>query len=97
MLPITQVNYSISINIVPTENADSSLQAKIQETIQEYADSLINELGASVVKNKIEAVSFLDGVHDATATISSTGTITDGNLIISKKQVSKLTGITVNI
>ena len=97
VLPITQVNYSISINIVPTENADSSLQAKIQETIQEYADSLINELGASVVKNKIEAVSFLDGVHDATATITSTGTIMDGNLIISKKQVSKLTGITVNI
>lgn len=93
----TLIEYSLKIDVVKTKEANTTITNRINENVSNYVESQKLKLGADIVKNKIEALSMVDGVYDVTATITSSVSLVSGNLPVSSKEVAHCTGIVINI
>lgn len=92
------IEYSLLISVTQQKGiSNPALTNLIYNAVKSYTDAKSLLLGADIVASKIEALSMLDGVYDADVTITSTGTITNNNLIIPANKVCKCTEITINI
>ena len=92
------IEYSLSIDVIEQKGiSNAALTSLIYNAVKSYTDSKSLLLGNDIVASKIEALSMLDGVYDANVTITSTGTITNNNLIVPANKVCKCIDITINI
>ena len=94
----SQINYAVVADIAKTKDGLASLTNSLTTIIREYASARSLELGLDVVNSKMASLCMIDGVYSAIITIvPESASLVNGNLPISNGQVSKLTGITINI
>ena len=95
----TVKNYSLVIDVKRYANhPEGSMTATIFNAVNDYTTALKQKLGYDIINSKLAALCAIEGVYDATVTITpESGSLTGANYVIAQDSVGHCTGIEITI